>query len=86
MGTMKAARIHGQRDIRVERIAEPECGKGMVKVLQTAETPSNNILRAFQSPISRGPTDPLFSSQLQIKPAFVGICGSGSTHRICHRM
>lgn len=40
---MRAARYHGNQDVRVERIPRPTCGPG----------------------------------QVAIKPAFVGICGSG---------
>lgn len=29
---MKAVRFHGQRDIRLEEIEVPKCGKGQVKV------------------------------------------------------
>lgn len=41
--TMRAMRFHGQKDIRLDQIPIPNCGKGQVKV----------------------------------KPAFVGICGTG---------
>lgn len=29
---MKAVRFHGQRDVRVEEVEEPTCGKGQVKI------------------------------------------------------
>lgn len=31
---MKAVRFHGQKDIRLENIEIPKCGKGQVKVSQ----------------------------------------------------
>lgn len=43
--TMRALRFHGQKDIRLDQIPIPLCGKGQVKV----------------------------------KPAFVGICGTGTS-------
>lgn len=33
---MKAVRFHGPKDIRVEQIEEPVCGKGQVKVFLQA--------------------------------------------------
>lgn len=30
--TMKAVRFHGQRDLRLEDIPEPQVGKGQIKV------------------------------------------------------
>lgn len=36
MPLMKAVRFHGPRDIRVEQIEEPVCGKGQVKVIPQA--------------------------------------------------
>lgn len=29
---MKAVRFHGQKDIRLEEVEEPKCGRGQVKV------------------------------------------------------
>lgn len=43
--SMRALRFHGQKDIRLDQIPIPNCGKGQVKV----------------------------------KPAFVGICGTGES-------
>ncbi|KAK5135996.1 hypothetical protein LTR08_004250 [Meristemomyces frigidus] len=31
-GTMKAVRFHGKEDLRFEDIAEPQCGKGQIKI------------------------------------------------------
>lgn len=59
---MRAVRFHGRGDIRLDEIEEPVCGHGQVKVCQL------NVEDLF-------PSD-RFSS-FKIKPAFVGICGSG---------
>lgn len=61
---MRAVRFHGRADIRLDEIEEPVCGYGQVKVCQI------NIENLFHSD--------WFSSS-KIKPAFVGICGSGKT-------
>ena len=57
---MKALRFHGQRDLRLEELEVPVCGKDQVKV--GADRRVDFRLRAEQD---------------QIKPAFVGICGTG---------
>lgn len=60
---MKAVRFHGQRDIRLDNVEIVQCGRGQVKV---------GALPRFESAkIS------ILSVVCQVKPAFVGICGSG---------
>ena len=44
---MKAVRFHGQRDIRVEEVPIPKCGKGQVKVRK---------LSRFKSQLAHGPS------------------------------
>jgi threonine dehydrogenase-like Zn-dependent dehydrogenase len=66
---MRAVRFHGQKDIRVEEIEEPVIEKGKVKVRCLRMPGSfNTVLPSFL---------PSFLTDFQIKPAFVGICGSG---------
>ena len=36
MATMKACRFWGQKDLRVEDIPVPSCGKGQIKVKDTS--------------------------------------------------
>ncbi len=40
---MKALRFHGQKDIRLDEIDIPKCGKGQVKV-NTAPVLASNVL------------------------------------------
>lgn len=66
--TATAVRFHGRGDIRVEHLDEPRCGKGEVKV----SLPSFLVIFIFNIRIS-------LTEIYQMKPAFVGICGSGKT-------
>ena len=63
MKMMKAVRYHGQRDIRLEDVEIVPCGRDQVMVDTSPKYPSasNSLLSVFY----------------QVKPAFVGICGSG---------
>lgn len=65
---MLAIRFHGRGDIRVDRIENPQCGKGEIKVL------------SMFSEEKEDETEPEF----QLKPAYVGICGSGTTSSIVY--
>jgi threonine dehydrogenase-like Zn-dependent dehydrogenase len=62
-GTMRAARYYGKEDIRVENIPEPSVGAGQIKVSALL---SKRHGRLFG----------LQLNLLQIRPAFVGICGT----------
>lgn len=64
---MRAVRYHGREDVRVDDVPEPVCGSGQVKVCQTNST-SRHCRGGFQA-----------SHHPKIKPAFVGICGSGQS-------
>lgn len=59
---MRAVRFHGRGDIRLDEVEEPVCGNGQVKVCQ------------FHMGFT---VFPHHLSSTKIKPAFVGICGSG---------
>lgn len=59
-----AVRFHGRGDIRVEHLDEPQCGKGEVKVFLATQS-----LQHLESDLA--------NTLSQMKPAFVGICGSG---------
>ncbi len=50
---MKAVRFHGQKDIRVEEVEEPQCGKGQIKVrLHQAHTFSRPTAAVAPSSLS----------------------------------
>lgn len=72
---MQAIRYHGQKDIRLETVDVPICGQGQVKVSMNSE-PSKTPRYIVR--LSETANDSL-ASHLQVKPAFVGICGSGKT-------
>ena len=66
---MKAVRFHGQKDIRLDDVVNVQCGRGQVKVGSTLPN-RNSSLPNFA-----------LSVLCQIKPAFVGICGTGMPPR-----
>lgn len=68
---MTAIRFHGRGDIRLDHLEEPPCGKGEVKVSCPKHQFANgdNTEDANTSGICR-----------QMRPAFVGICGSGTVN------
>ena len=62
---MKAVRFHGQRDIRLEDVDIVPCGRDQVKV------------GTFPKYLVQYVNLPVLNVGWQVKPAFVGICGTG---------
>ena len=67
---MKAVRFHGQRDIRLDEVPIPVCGKGQVKV---GINRTRGLLNA---------TDALVRSGLLLLEYAVQVPGSWSTERL----
>lgn len=62
---MKALRFHGQRDLRLEDVEVPVCGKDQVKVRRPRREDRKGVIDGLE----------------QVKPAYVGICGTGWLQR-----
>lgn len=67
---MKALRFHGQKDLRLEDVEIPICGKGQVKVRRPDQEDWSELLTGSE----------------QVKPAYVGICGTGGLQRVAHHI
>ena len=61
---MRAARIHGYKDIRIETLPEPECRPGAVKVVLFSE-PGFGTDESLVDPTG-------FHWHLRIRPTFLG--------------
>ena len=66
---MKAVRFHGQKDIRLDDVDTVQCGRDQVKVGSTLPNQNSSFAKS------------VLSILCQIKPAFVGICGTGMLAR-----
>ena len=54
MAKMNAVRFHGQKDVRVEQIEIPKCGKGQVKVRGFFQYPGPFAIASKRLEMDRG--------------------------------